>query len=84
MSHSAFTSWQGFFLMGGYGFYIWFAVAITLLSLLGLLVHTSWQHRRILAQLSCQKSREQRIRQSQQSKQPSTTTQPAHSREKSL
>ncbi len=33
--NAAFSSWQAFFAMGGYAFYVWLAVAATLLSLLG-------------------------------------------------
>lgn len=75
----AFTSWQGFFAMGGYAFYVWLAVAVTLLSLLGLVAHTFWQRRQLLDEIGRRQARERRIRQSQQSKQKS-----ANPREKSL
>ncbi|MBC3379467.1 heme exporter protein CcmD [Serratia fonticola] len=81
--NAAFSSWQAFFAMGGYAFYVWLAVAVTLLSLLGLLVHTLWQRKQLLAEVSRQASRERRIRQSQQSKQSAVTPQPVNSREKS-
>ncbi|HHQ6625080.1 TPA: heme exporter protein CcmD [Serratia fonticola] len=81
--NAAFSSWQAFFAMGGYAFYVWLAVAVTLLSLLGLLVHTLWQRKQLLAEVSRQASRERRIRQSQQSKQSPATPQPVNSREKS-
>ncbi|CAI0724236.1 heme exporter protein CcmD [Serratia grimesii] len=77
--NAAFTSWQAFFAMGGYAFYVWLAVSITLLSLLGLVVHTFWQRRQLLSEIGRRQARERRIRQSQQSKQKS-----ANSREKSL
>lgn len=77
--NAAFTSWQAFFAMGGYAFYVWLAVSITLLSLLGLVVHTFWQRRQLLSEIGRRQARERRIRQSQQSKQQS-----ANSREKSL
>jgi heme exporter protein D len=79
----AFSSWQAFFAMGGYAFYVWLAVAATLLSLLGLLVHTLWQRKQLLAEVGRQASRERRIRQSQQSKQSAATPQAVNSREKS-
>ncbi|HBE9079068.1 MULTISPECIES: heme exporter protein CcmD [Serratia] len=81
--NAAFSSWQAFFAMGGYAFYVWLAVAVTLLSLLGLLVHTLWQRKQLLAEVSRQASRERRIRQSQQSKQSVATPQSVNSREKS-
>ncbi|TQI81501.1 heme exporter protein D [Serratia fonticola] len=78
---AAFDSWQAFFAMGGYAFYVWLAVAATLLSLLGLFIHTLWQRKQLLAEVSRQASRERRIR---QSKQKSATPQSANPREKSL
>lgn len=81
--NAAFSSWQAFFAMGGYAFYVWLAVAVTLLSLLGLLIHTLWQRKQLLAEVSRQASRERRIRQSQQSKQSVATPQSVNSREKS-
>ncbi|WP_421080998.1 heme exporter protein CcmD [Serratia fonticola] len=81
--NAAFSSWQAFFAMGGYAFYVWLAVAVTLLSLLGLLIHTLWQRKQLLAEVSRQASRERRIRQSQQSKQSAAIPQSVNSREKS-
>lgn len=63
---AAFSSWQAFFAMGGYAFYVWLAVAVTLFSLLGLLLHTLWQRKQLLAEVRRQASRERRIRQSKQ------------------
>lgn len=48
----AFHSWAEFFAMGNYAFYVWLAVAATLLSLLGLLMHTLWQHKQLLADIT--------------------------------
>ncbi|MFL4556489.1 heme exporter protein CcmD [Yersinia kristensenii] len=77
----AFNSWAAFFAMGGYAFYVWLAVAASLLSLLGLWVHTLWQHKQLLADIQRREAREQRIRQANQ-----TPTQQAknvaHSQEK--
>ncbi|MGQ8776319.1 heme exporter protein CcmD [Serratia sp. NA_112.1] len=77
--NAAFTSWQAFFAMGGYAFYVWLAVAVTLLSLLGLVAHTFWLRRQLLDEIGRRQARERRIRQSLQSKQKS-----ANPREKSL
>ena len=57
--------------MGGYAFYVWLAVAATLISLLGLVAHTVWQRRRLLAEIGRRQARERRIRHAQQSKQKS-------------
>lgn len=62
----AFHSWAAFFAMGGYAFYVWLAVAATLLSLLGLWAHTLWQHKQLLADIQRREAREQRIRQANQ------------------
>ncbi|EEQ00408.1 Heme exporter protein D [Yersinia ruckeri ATCC 29473] len=51
--------------MGGYAFYVWLAVAVTLLALAGLWVHTLWMKRQLLADIRLQRGREQRIRQTQ-------------------
>ncbi|AJI94055.1 heme exporter protein CcmD [Yersinia ruckeri] len=61
----AFHSWVEFFAMGGYAFYVWLAVAVTLLALAGLWVHTLWMKRQLLADIRLQRGREQRIRQAQ-------------------
>ncbi|EKN6194962.1 heme exporter protein CcmD [Yersinia enterocolitica] len=62
----AFNSWAAFFAMGGYAFYVWLAIAATVLSLLGLWIHTVWQHKQLLADIQRRKAREQRIRQANQ------------------
>jgi len=59
----AFTSWAAFFAMGGYAFYVWLAVAATLIPLAALVVHTLWQRRALLASIRRQQARLLRIRQ---------------------
>lgn len=78
--NAAFDSWQAFFAMGGYAFYVWLAVAATLLPLLGLVLHTFWQRKQLLNEVGRRQARERRIRQSKQL----TATQPAEQRGKSL
>ena len=58
----AFDSWTAFFAMGGYAFYVWLAVAITLVSMLGLYLHTLWQHKQLIADIQRRQAREERIR----------------------
>ncbi|MBB1201427.1 heme exporter protein CcmD [Enterobacteriaceae bacterium 89] len=65
---SAFANWQDFWAMGGYAFYVWLAVAGTLLPLLGLLGHCILQRRAVLHQIAQQQTR-QRRRQAVQQKQ---------------
>lgn len=58
----AFSSWSGFFAMGGYAFYVWLAVACTLIALAGLVLHTVIQRHRLLHDIRQRQSRESRIR----------------------
>lgn len=58
----AFSSWQEFFAMGGYAFYVWLAVACTLVAMGGLLLHTIIQRQRLLGDIRLRQSRERRIR----------------------
>ncbi|WP_313383130.1 heme exporter protein CcmD [Pantoea sp.] len=58
----AFSSLSAFFAMGGYAFYVWLAVICTLVPLVGLLLHTLLQRRRLLAEIRQRQSRERRIR----------------------
>ena len=69
--NAAFDSWSAFFAMGGYAFYVWLAVAATLISLLGLVAHTVWQRRQLLAGSAAVRRARRRIRHAQQSKQKS-------------
>lgn len=57
----AFSSWQDFWAMGGYAFYVWFSVIITFISLAGVVLHTCWQHRQIINNIARQQAREQRL-----------------------
>ncbi|MFS7195943.1 heme exporter protein CcmD [Rahnella inusitata] len=70
----AFSSWHDFFAMGGYAFYVWLSVAVTLISLLALVAHTSVQHRQILGEVRRRQAREKRIIQSQSKKQQGAQT----------
>ena len=61
----AFTDWSEFFAMGGYAFYVWLAVAMTLIPLAVLVAHTVMQHRAILRSIAQQRARETRLRAAQ-------------------
>jgi len=63
--NSAFASWSDFFAMGGYAFYVWLAVAMTLIPLAILVAHTVMQHRAILRGIAQQRARETRLRAAQ-------------------
>ena len=53
----AFASWNEFFAMGGYAFFVWLVV---------LVVHSVMQHRAILRGVAQQRAREARLRAAQQ------------------
>jgi len=57
----AFSSVAAFLAMGGYAFYVWLAVAATLLIFGVLTLHTWWQRRALFRELSRQQARERRI-----------------------
>lgn len=59
--NSAFTSWHDFWLMGGYAFYVWLAVAFTLIPLLALILHTRWQRAVLLRAIWRQQASARRI-----------------------
>ncbi|MBN3082439.1 MULTISPECIES: heme exporter protein CcmD [Pectobacterium] len=63
----AFTSWQDFFAMGGYAFYVWLAVVLTLLPLSALVGHTLLNRRALLNDIRRQQAREQRKNTARQS-----------------
>jgi len=58
----AFASWHDFVAMGGYAFYVWLAVAGTLVPLFALILHSRWSHRRLLADIRQRDARERRLR----------------------
>lgn len=62
----AFASWNEFFAMGGYAFFVWLAVVMTVIPLVVLVVHSVMQHRAILRGVAQQRAREARLRAAQQ------------------
>ncbi|MEQ1962823.1 heme exporter protein CcmD [Xenorhabdus khoisanae] len=66
--NNVFNSWQDFFAMGGYAFYVWFAVACTLAPLTLLIAYMLWQHRILLRRIKQQQTRKQYIHTIQQKK----------------
>ena len=61
----AFASWSDFFAMGGYALYVWLAVAMSVIPLVVLVVHSTLQHRAILHGVAQQRAREARMRAAQ-------------------
>lgn len=58
---SAFISWSAFFAMGGYAFYVWLAVAFTLLPLVAIVLHTRWRQRVIFRVVVQRQARDIRL-----------------------
>ncbi|EDS8500377.1 heme exporter protein CcmD [Salmonella enterica subsp. enterica serovar Anatum] len=52
----AFSSWSDFFAMGGYAFFVWLAVAMTVAPLALLALHTVLQRRAILRGVAQQRA----------------------------
>lgn len=67
----AFSSWQAFFEMGGYGFFVWLAASITVISFIALIIHTIYQRKTLLAEIRRRQLREQRIEQAKLTKEGS-------------
>lgn len=61
----AFASWSDFFAMGGYALYVWLAVAMSIVPLVALVLHSALQHRVILRGVAQQRAREARMRAAQ-------------------
>lgn len=82
--NAAFSSWQDFFAMGGYAFYVWLSVIVTLSALIGIVIHTVWTRRQLLGEIRRRQSREQRIRQSKKQANAVAPRSPESSRENSF
>ncbi|OSJ82913.1 heme exporter protein CcmD, partial [Salmonella enterica] len=56
----AFSSWSDFFAMGGYAFFVWLAVAMTVAPLALLALHTVLQRRAILQKKTTNKKKKKK------------------------
>ncbi|KTF16203.1 heme exporter protein CcmD [Pseudoalteromonas sp. H105] len=61
-----FDSFSDFIAMGGYGFYVWLSFGACALILLGILLSSLNDTKRILSSVKQQADREQRIKQAKQ------------------
>lgn len=64
-----FDSFSDFIAMGGYGFYVWLSFGTCALILLGILVSSLNDTKRIMASVQQQAEREARIKQAKQEQQ---------------
>ncbi|GAB3027968.1 heme exporter protein CcmD [Bowmanella dokdonensis] len=60
-----FDSWQAFWAMGGYGFYVWLAFAVSLLALIVLIGHSLISRRNLVRLIGREQQRLARIKRSQ-------------------
>lgn len=58
-----FESWQDFFYMGGYGFYIWLSYGISFAALLGLALQGIMSKRNLIKEIKREQQRELRQQQ---------------------
>lgn len=58
-----FQTWNDFFNMGGYGFYVWLSYGISLVAIVALLVQTIKQHKTVLQSVLREVQREVRLQQ---------------------
>lgn len=63
-----FDSWQAFWDMGGYGFFVWLAFSVTFLAVIALVVETLWAKKQLVQAVNAQIARKKRIQKSQQKK----------------
>lgn len=62
----AFSSFSEFLHMGGYGFYVWLAYGVSLLSVLLLILNSTYKRKKILTNVTKRQQREQRIKEAKQ------------------
>ena len=58
-----FQTWNDFFNMGGYGFYVWLSYGISLVAIGALIVQTIKQHKTVLQSVLREAQREVRLQQ---------------------
>lgn len=58
-----FQTWNDFFNMGGYGFYVWLSYGISLVAIVALIVQTVKQHKTVLQSVLREAQREVRLQQ---------------------
>ncbi|UAA38134.1 heme exporter protein CcmD [Paraneptunicella aestuarii] len=63
-----FDSFSAFLDMGGYGFYVWLAFFVTLVSLVALVIENKWRARKIREQVLKEHRRIQRVTQAKEKK----------------
>lgn len=68
-----FDSWQAFWAMGGYGFYVWLSFAVTLVVMLGLIVEARFARRKLLTHFQTEAARKARIAAAKKAAKPASS-----------
>lgn len=61
-----FDSWQAFWDMGGYGFFVWLSFGVSLLSMIAIVIDNVWARKVLIQQVQAQQARKVRIQQSKE------------------
>lgn len=64
-----FESWQAFWDMGGYGFFVWLSFGVTLLAVVAIVYEIMWTKKQLIKAVNAQIARKQRIKQDKLRKQ---------------
>ncbi len=67
-----FESWQAFWDMGGYGFFVWLSFGVTLLAVLAIVYETIWAKKQLVKAVNAQLARKQRIKENKLKQQAAT------------
>ncbi|AKD38021.1 heme exporter protein D [Pasteurella multocida subsp. multocida OH4807] len=56
-----FETWQDFFNMGGYGFYVWLAYAISFVAVVVLIIQSVQERKKVLKEVLREQQRQARL-----------------------
>ena len=57
-----FDSWSAFWDMGGYGFFVWLAFAVTIIAMVAIVVESIWARKALVAEVHKAFARRERIK----------------------
>lgn len=56
-----FDSWQAFWTMGGYGFFVWLAFGVSFCALAAIWIDSVWAKKRLIKKVQAEQARKARI-----------------------
>ncbi|GAB2703981.1 heme exporter protein CcmD [Aliiglaciecola aliphaticivorans] len=74
-----FDSWQAFWDMGGYGFYVWLAFGVSFIAVLLVVYESIWAKKQLIKAVNAQIARKKRIKQNKQKKAAESADKESHS-----